>query len=173
MIVSPEHLAPFIVDSLLIVITCVVLLKRFSYAGLVLLASFILLHISIYFVLTHLSIWKIFIVDYHLYLAMYGLAVFGLLLLVSKNHYLLKLFIVLEVALHLVLVFFESVDWVYDNYSSTRMLIASFQIIGLVNNADRDDRRIRSLYTRWRSIHRSVVDYCIQCFTRILRVKRP
>ena len=172
MIVAPEYLAEFIVDSFLIVVTCGVLMYRFSYAGLVLLAHFILLHTLVYFVLMQFSFWHIFIVDFHLYLAFIGLIVLVVLKLVSKSHNVLKLFVALEVALHFILLFFESIDWIYDNYANARILLVSFQIIGLVTNVDTDNRGSWSLYNRWCSNLRNIIDHIIRRSPSISRVKR-
>lgn len=172
MIVAPEYLAEFIVDSLIIVVTCGVLMYRFSYAGLVLLAHFILLHTLVYFVLMQFSFWQIFIVDFHLYLAVIGLIVLVALWLVSKSHDVLKLFVALEVVLHFILLFFESIDWIYNNYANARILLVSFQILGLVTNVDTGDRGGWSLYNRWRSNLRHAVDSIIRRSTSLLRVER-
>jgi hypothetical protein len=168
MIVASEYFAEFIIDSLLIVVTCGILMRRFSYAGLVLLANYILLHILVYFVLMQFSFWEIFIVDFHLYLAMLGLIVFSALCLVSKSHNVLKFFIALEIALHLILLFWESVDWIYNNYTNARILLVSFQIIGLVTNVDGDNRGGRSIYSRWRAISNYIIDHRSKRITSIL-----
>lgn len=172
MIVAPDYLPHFIVDSLIIVITCGVLMRRFSYAGVVLLAHFILLHILVYFVLMQFSFWQIFIVDFHLYLAMIGLIVLLSIRLVSSGHNVLRLFVALEIVLHGILLVFESIDWIYNNYSNARILLVSFQIIGLVTNVDTDNWRDGSVHNNRRSDLRDSADHSFWCSTSVSRVER-
>lgn len=181
--IDQAHLAGFIVDSLLIVATALVLIKYWSKAGLVLLGNFVALHIFVYFVLTQLSFWQIFYVDYHLYLALFGLVVFFALNAVSNGYALLKIFIIIEVALHLAMIITGvmyskgSLDKalftvIYDSYPYARILLASFQIVGLVTNVDRANRRGRDVYNSRRPSVRNIIDNFFWRRTGLLRVER-
>lgn len=177
------HEAEFVVDSLLIVITLAVLMHKFSYAGLVLLFNFTVLHVFVYFVLTQLSFWEIFYFDYHLYLAIFGLFVLALIFCVSRDHKVLKFFVSLEALLHVAMIGFgrqysagtlseEAFTVIYDSYSSARILIASFQIIGLIANVDSDHRRDSNVRSSRHPERSHIANRISRRFTSLFRVER-
>jgi hypothetical protein len=154
-----------------------------SAAGYVLLFNFLLIHILVYFVLTQLSFWQIFFIDYHLYLALIGLMVLSVLFLITKDYQVLKFFLGLEFSLHVVMIVTgvlyiknifpkEEFLFVHGCYPYARILIASFQITGLVANVDTDNRRGRNVRSNWRSNLRHIVNNIIRRSTSLLRVKR-
>lgn len=181
--ISQADMAGFIVDSLLVVGTSLVLMRYWSAAGCVLLGNFIVLHIFVYFVLTQLSFWQIFYIDYHLYLLMFGLLVCLAIGFVSSGHALVKLFLGAEMLLHGMMIVFGvmyskgkvsqgAFTVIYDSYPYARILLASFQITGLVTHVDRNNRGGRNVDTSWGSSIRHNFDNWFWRATSLPRVKR-